>query len=200
MCLDSMVCLDFRGLFGQARPVRSIPVPRMVGRFCAPGLPTGAVAADIFHFNAIDGTDWQAQPTACAVFFDHGMHVFVAAKNGVSGTHRQAQSTPNAPAFINPSDLAWRLNAVCRIQWANRAARDGGQSFNARLAAWRTLVDFSRTFCNRFGVLRTIWKTATCALRLRQCGQYAITQAHEVFRGALRVLAGTSFLPGVDLF
>ena len=200
MGLGCMVCLDFRRLFSQARPVRSIPVTRMVGLFCAPGLPTGAVAADIFHFNAIDGTDGQAQPTACAVFFDHGMHVFVAAINRVSGTHRQAQRTSNAPAFVDPCHLAWRLHAVGRVQCDDRAARDGGQSFNPSLAPGGALVDFSRTFCNRLGVMRTIWVTAARALCLRQCGQYAIAQVHVAFRGALRVLAGASFLLGVGLF
>ena len=195
-----MDCLGFRCLFSQARVVRSIPVPRMVGRFCAPGLPTGAVAADIFHFNAIDGTDRQAQPTPCAVFFDHGMHVFVAAKNGVSGTHWQAQSTSNAPAFVDPSHLAWRLCAVCGVQWANRSTRDGCEPFNARLTAWRALVDIGGFFSNRFGVMRTIRVPAARALRLRQCGQYAIAQAHVVFREALRVLAGANFLLGVGLF
>jgi len=47
--------------------------------------------------------------------------------------------------------------------------------------------------------MRTIWVTAARALCLRQCGQYAIAQAHVVFRGALRVLAGASFLLGVGL-
>jgi len=198
--LGCMVSLGFRGLFSQARPVRSIPVPRMVGLFCTPGLPTAEVASDVFHFNAIDGTDRQAQSTACAVFFDHGMHVFVAAKNSVSGTHRQAQRTSNAPAFVNPSHVAWRFCAVCGVQWDNRAARDGCEPFNARLTAGGALVDFSSTFCNRFGVMRTIRVTAARALRLRQCGQYAIAQAHVVFREALRVLAGTNFLLGVGLF
>jgi hypothetical protein len=195
-----LVCLGVRCLFSQPRPVRSIPVACMVGSLCAPGLPTGAVAADIFHFNAIDGTDGQAQPTACAVFFDHGMHVFVAAINRVSGTHRQAQRTSNAPAFVDPSHVAWRLCAVCGVQWANRATRDGREPFNARLTAWRTLVDIGGFFSNRFGVMRTIRVPAARALRLRQCGQYAIAQAHVVFREALRVLAGTNFLLGVGLF
>ena len=194
-----LVCLGFRCLFSQARPVRSIPVTRMVGLFCAPGLPAGAVVADILHFNAVDGTDGQAQPTACAVCFDHGMHVFVAAKNGVSGAHWQAQSTSNAPAFVDPSHVACRLCAVYGVQWANRATRDGCEPFNARLTAWRTLVDIGGFFSNRFGVMRTIGVPAARALRLRQCGQYAIAQVHVVFREALRVLAGTNFLLGVGL-
>ena len=128
------------------------------------------------------------------------MHVFVAAINRVSGTHRQAQRTSNAPAFVDPCHLAWRLHAVGRVQCDDRATRDGGQSFNPSLAPGGALVDFSRTFCNRLGVMRTIWVTAARALCLRQCGQYAIAQAHVVFRGALRVLAGASFLLGVGLF
>jgi hypothetical protein len=85
------------------------------------------------------------------------------------------------------------------IQCDYRAARDGGQSFNPSLAPGGALVDFSRTFCNRLGVMRTIWVTAARALCLRQCGQYEIAQAHVVCRGALRVLAGASFLLGVGL-
>ena len=172
----------------------------MVGLIRAPGLPTGQVASDIFHFNAIDGTDRQAQPTACAVVFNHGMHVFIAAKNGVSGTHWQAQRTSNAPAFVDPSHVAWRLCAVCGVQWAKRATRDGCEPFNASLTAWRTLVDIGGFFSNRFGVMRTIRVPAARALRLRQCCQYAIAQAHVVFREALRVLAGTNFLLVAGLF
>jgi hypothetical protein len=47
--------------------------------------------------------------------------------------------------------------------------------------------------------MRTIGVPAARALRLRQCGQYAIAQVHVVFREALRVLAGTNFLLGVGL-
>jgi hypothetical protein len=150
--------------------VRSIPVTRMVSLFCTPGLPTREIAADLFHFNAIDRTDGQAQTTACAVFFDHGMHVFVAAINRVCGTHRQAQGTANAPAFVDPSHVAWRLCAVCGVQWANRATRDGREPFNARLTAWRTLVDIGGFFSNRFGVMRTIRVPAARALVSRDTG------------------------------
>ena len=143
----------------------------MRGLLVTPCLPTGAVAADIFHFNAIDGADRQAQPASCAVLLDHRMHAFMAAKNGVCGAHRQTQGAAYAPTFVDPRDLAWSLYAVGRVEFANGSPRDGGQAFNAILTTRRTLVDFSGAFCNGFGVMRAIWVPATRTLRLRQCGQ-----------------------------
>lgn len=143
----------------------------MLGLLVTPCLPTGAVAADVFHFNAIDGTDGQAQPTSCAVLLDHRMHAFMAAKNGICGAYRQTKGTTNAPTFVDPRNLAWRLLAVGRVEFANGPPRDGGQALNAILSTGRALVDFSGAFCNGVGVMRAIRVAATRALRLWQCGQ-----------------------------
>lgn len=172
----------------------------MRGLLVTPCSPTCELAADIFHFNAIDGTDGQAQSTPSAVLLDHRMHAFMTAKNGVCGANRQTQSATYAPTFVDPCDLAWRLHAVGRVELANGSPRDGSKPFNAHLTAWWTLVDFSNAFCNGFGVVRAIRVTATRALRLRQCGQKAFAQVHVVLREALPVLVGTNFLLGIGLF
>ena len=139
---------------------------RLLGRPCR---PTRSIFRNRPHFNAIDRAHGQAQIATCASRFNHGMHHFVAAQNGIGGANFEAQRATNAPRFIDHGHRHGHLDAVFRVQWCDGLACDAGQQGNALLAARRALVNGHLDFCDGLCIGLAVWITTSRALRLRQC-------------------------------
>ena len=172
---------------------RFIAGARLLCQLRRPSVPSRAIARNGQHFNAIDGAHGQAQIAASASRFNHGVHHFVAAQNGVCGANFEAQRTTNAPSFINHGQRHWRLGAVFRVQWRDGLTRDVCQNDNARLTARWALVNGRLIVGDRLCIGLAIWVTASGALRLRQCIVNALRERTHL-RRAVAFLATTAFL------
>ena len=121
--------------------MRFIAVSCHIGIRLRPRLPAGTLARDVFKTDAVNRANRNAQLAAGAVFLDHRVHHFVAAKDGIGRTNRKAQRAAYAPFLSNDGDRAWAFCAVHRVHGQHWPPGDGCQSLNASSASWWALVD-----------------------------------------------------------
>lgn len=145
-----------------------ISLLRGLGLFGRPSCPTGVHAGGIVGFDAVNRANGQAQFAAGAPPLDDGVHAFVGAHNRVRRAGFDAQSTANAPVFVDPHHGAGRLGAMGSAQRQDGAPSDTGQALDARLAARGALVDVRLAGGNGGSVTLAVGVAAARALGMWQ--------------------------------
>ena len=179
----------------QTRLSVGITSARSVSRCGTPRIPTAGLTAYVFQQHAVDRTDGQAQLAACAFGFNHGMHAFVRANDGVYRAGVYAQSTAYAPVLVYPNHAARGLHAVIRVKRKIGLRGHHSQAVYAFIAAGRALVDCGLASGDGVRISRAIRVAATRALRLRQYFQDALSQRH-----CIQAVARRRLPTGADLF
>jgi hypothetical protein len=119
--------------------MKGIAIQGGIGLFLRPGRPASALARHVFQQDAIDGADGQAQFAAGAQRFNHRMHAFVAADDGIDRAGVQTQRAADAPVFVDKHNGTGRFNAIGGVQRLNGLAGDAAEPLNTFSAAgWLT--------------------------------------------------------------
>ena len=95
--------------------MKVVAFPGRVGLRLRPRAPTGCVARDVFHGDAIDRADRQTQLAAGAIGLDYSVPHLVAAQDGVGRAGGQAQGAANAPVLVNNGDASGPLQTVVGV-------------------------------------------------------------------------------------
>ena len=110
---------------------------------------------------------FDAQIAAGALTFDHGVHLFSGAQDGIDWAGLNAFGATDAFFFANYGDHGGFLDAVFRVQRWRFNIQKLGQRINGVLSARRTLVDLI-TGRNGLGVGPAAGVATLSALSLRQ--------------------------------
>lgn len=141
--------------------------------------------------DAINWTNRNAEFAASALTFDHGVHEFVSADDGIRRTGIDAQRATYTPIFVDPSQLPGAFSAVVGVQFNNGLPSQLGQPSNAFLTAGGTEID-GRFFCGDSSRVRSTIRIATPrTLRLRQNLENGFDGYHWVAGVFLRLGATT---------